>query len=65
MTDFVTEPMVKLVSRPVIDIDGLTTFLDAHNISWPDFQKKLDSNLDLGIVQGFEVHNPYLQMHEQ
>lgn len=48
MNDFITEPMVKLISRPVIDISGLTSFLDAHNISWPDFQKKLDSNLDLG-----------------
>jgi thymidylate synthase (FAD) len=48
MTDFITEPMVKLISRPVVDIDGLTSFLDAHDVSWPEFQKKLDSNLDLG-----------------
>ncbi len=48
MINFIVEPQVKLISRPIIDIDGLTTFLDAHNISWPDFQKKLDSNMDLG-----------------
>jgi len=48
MADFVTEPQVKLISRPVIDIDGLTTFLDVHNITWPEFQRKLSSNIDLG-----------------
>jgi len=48
MSDFILEPMVKLLSRPVIDIDGLMKFLEDHNSSWPEFQKKLDSNLDLG-----------------
>jgi thymidylate synthase (FAD) len=48
MNDFITEPMVKLISKPVFDIEGLTSFLNTHNILWPDFQKKLDSNLDLG-----------------
>lgn len=48
MSDFITEPQVQLISRPVIDINGINSFLCAHDKSWPEFFKKLDSNLDLG-----------------
>jgi len=52
MTRFVTEAEVKLVGRPVIDINGLTAFLDDHDLEWPEFQNKLDSNQDLGDRDG-------------
>jgi len=52
MTNFVTEPKVRLVGRPVVDIGGLQSFLEDHNLEWPEFQKKLDSSLDLGDRDG-------------
>ncbi len=48
MSDFVTEPQVRLVGRPVLDVNGVTEFLDAHDYAWPDMRRKFDSNIDLG-----------------
>jgi len=42
------KPRVELVGRPVIDIGGLMTFLQEHDMEWPELQNKLDSNIDLG-----------------
>ncbi len=43
-----TEPRVELVGRQVMDINGIIAFLQEHDLVWPELQKKLDSNMDLG-----------------
>ncbi len=43
-----TKPRVELVGRQVLDINGLVAFLEEHDLVWPELQKKLDSNMDLG-----------------
>ncbi len=48
MTDFVTDSEVRLIGRPVIEIDGVLDFLSNHGKHWPELQNKLDSNMDLG-----------------
>jgi len=42
------KPCVKLVGKPVVDIDGVLDFLNEHECEWPEFQNKLDSDMDLG-----------------
>lgn len=44
----VSDPEVVLLSRPVMEINGLNKFLKDHNLSWEEWQKKIDSNIDLG-----------------
>jgi len=48
MDAFVNEPSVCLVGRPVVDIQGIMQFLECHGLEWPEFQEKLNSNMDLG-----------------
>ncbi|KKN98987.1 hypothetical protein LCGC14_0142320 [marine sediment metagenome] len=48
MSNFVTEPKVVLVGKPVIEIDGITEFLQDHGLAWPEFEKKLESMISLG-----------------
>jgi len=48
MTEFLTKPRIELIGKSVFDIDGLMKFLDSSGFEWPEFQKKLDSNMDLG-----------------
>jgi thymidylate synthase (FAD) len=43
-----TKPRVELVGRQVMDINGIVAFLQEHDLVWPELQKKLDSNMDLG-----------------
>ncbi len=43
-----TKPRVELVGRQVMDINGIVAFLQEHDLVWPELQKKLDSNVDLG-----------------
>lgn len=50
--DFVIEPKIRLIGKSIINIDGLISFLDDQGMEWPEFQKKLDSNLDLGDDDG-------------
>jgi len=52
VNDFVTEPKVKLIGKSIVNIDGLIAFLEDSGMCWPEFQKKLDSNLDLGDDDG-------------
>ncbi len=43
-----TEPRVEIVGYPVMDIEGIQSFLDGHDMEWPSLQNKFDSNMDLG-----------------
>lgn len=52
MTDFIVSPKVKLIGKSIINIEGLVSFLNDSGYEWPEFQKKLDSNLDLGDDDG-------------
>jgi len=45
---FVTEPEVELVGKPVIEIDGVTRFLEEHGYEWPEFASNLDNMSALG-----------------
>jgi len=48
MDNFVTEPKVVLVGKPVMDISGIARFLAAHGYEWPEFTSKIESMIDLG-----------------
>lgn len=48
MSSFVTEPCVELVGKPIIEIEGVMKFLDAHDYVWPELQDKLDGMMSLG-----------------
>lgn len=52
MNVFVTEPEVVLVGKPIIELDGIKTFLDAHGLVWPEFEKKMESMVSLGDDDG-------------
>lgn len=52
MENFVTKPKIKLIGKSIVDIDGLLAFLEDSGMCWPEFQKKLDSNLDIGDNDG-------------
>lgn len=52
MIDFVTKPKIRLIGKSIINIDGLMSFLEDSNMCWPEFQRKLDSNIDLGDDDG-------------
>ena len=52
MNGFVMEPMVKLVGKPVIEIDGVIQFLEEHNLVWPELQEKINSMMSLGDDDG-------------
>lgn len=49
---FVTEPKIELIGQPVINLDGLTEFLDDHRYDWPEFMDQLDSMVSLGDKDG-------------
>lgn len=49
---FVTEPEVVLVGKPVLEIEGVMKFLEDHNYTWPELEKKLDSMISLGDDDG-------------
>jgi len=52
MNDFIIKPKVKLIGKSIINIEGLIAFLEDSNMYWPEFQRKLDSNIDLGDDDG-------------
>lgn len=52
MNDFVTEPCVQLVGKPIIEIEGVMKFLAAHDYVWPELQEKLDGMMALGDDDG-------------
>ena len=47
---FVTEPQVELVARQVFDVAGVVGFLNAHELGWEELRRKIDSDLDLGLL---------------
>lgn len=49
---FVTEPEVRLVGKPVIEIEGVKEFLEAHGYIWPEFTGKVESMASLGDDDG-------------
>lgn len=52
MNEFVTEPEVVLVGKPVLEIDGVMRFLEEHNFVWPELEEKLQSMISLGDDDG-------------
>jgi thymidylate synthase (FAD) len=52
MNGFVTEPEVALVGKPVMEIEGVRRFLDAHGYVWPEWEKNLDGMMSLGDDDG-------------
>ena len=52
MNNFVTEPCVELVGKPVLEIDGVMRFLEDHNYTWPELTDKLQSMMSLGDDDG-------------
>lgn len=49
---FITEPKIELIGQPIIAIDGIINFLNAHEYDWPDFTKQLDAMSSLGDNDG-------------
>jgi len=45
---FVTEPRVELIGKPILEIDGITRFLEEHGYCWPEFTDQLESMMALG-----------------
>lgn len=52
MSNFVTEPEVVLVGKPIMEIDGVMKFLNEHGYSWPELESKLESMIALGDDDG-------------
>lgn len=52
MGEFITEPEVALIGKPIIEIDGVMKFLDDHGYSWPEFTDKLKSMMSFGDDDG-------------
>lgn len=52
MNAFVTEPEIALVGKPILDVEGVMRFLDAHNYDWPELQEKFDGMMSLGDDDG-------------
>lgn len=52
MNNFVTEPEIEMVGKPIIEIDGMMRFLDAHEYIWPQLTDKFDSCMSLGDDDG-------------
>jgi thymidylate synthase (FAD) len=50
--NFVTEPEVALVGKPVLEIDGIMRFLDEHGYSWPELTENFESMASLGDNDG-------------
>lgn len=50
--NFVTEPKVVLVGKPVLEVDGIMRFLSEHGYDWPELTDKLDSMISLGDDDG-------------
>jgi thymidylate synthase (FAD) len=48
MSKFVTEPECALVGKPIIEIAGVTRFLEEHGYAWPELEEKLSSMMSLG-----------------
>jgi len=46
--NFVNEPKVALIGKPVFEIDGVMRFLDEHGYSWPELEEKLQQMISLG-----------------
>ena len=52
MSAFVTEPKVALVGQTIMNLEGVSEFLDDHEIEWQEMKTKLESMLDLGDRDG-------------
>ncbi len=52
MNEFVTDPKVVLIGKPIIEIDGVIRFLEDHGLEWPEFTDKLESMMSLGDDDG-------------
>jgi len=50
--NFITEPEVSLVGKPVLEIEGIIRFLEDHDYSWPELTEKLESMVSLGDDDG-------------
>lgn len=48
MYKFIKEPEVKLIGMPIFNIEGMMGFLEAHDLEWPEFIDKLDTNMYFG-----------------
>lgn len=42
-----TDPRIELVGRPSMNIEGVLSFLDEHNLDWPEFRAKLNDNRNM------------------
>lgn len=50
--NFVTEPEVALIGKPVLEVDGIMRFLAEHGYDWPEFTDRLESMVSLGDDDG-------------
>jgi thymidylate synthase (FAD) len=48
----IDKPRVVLMSRPVIEINGVKAFLREHSRDWPEFLERMDTHADLGDQDG-------------
>jgi len=46
--NFITEPEVELIAKPILEIDGIRRFLKEHEYVWPELTKELESMVSLG-----------------
>ena len=49
---FITEPECILVGKPILEIEGVMKFLEAHEYCWPELTDKLQSMASLGDDDG-------------
>jgi len=39
---FITDPQIKLIGKPVLNIEGIVAFMDDHGYWWPELERDLD-----------------------